>query len=71
MSFIKSWNQMFDFSCKTMDFGWVQVPADGFKHQTEVNGFICPWGSNLEYYVSLKNEVIEDKERKSSSWQES
>ena len=62
---------MCDHNCKTMDFGQVQVPAHGFKHQTEVNGFICPWGSNLEYYASLKDEAIEDKERKSSSGQES
>ena len=53
---------MHDHNCKTMDFGQVQVQAHGFKHQTEVNSFICPWGSNLEYYASLKDETIETSE---------
>ena len=34
LNFIRSWNQVCDFSWKTMDFGWVWVQTYGLDYQT-------------------------------------
>ena len=47
LCFIRPWNQVCNLSWKAVglspkqSFGWVQIPARGFKSQSEVNSFTC------------------------------